>query len=115
MITSSTLHTINTTEAQLKKNLYNRYSEALSDALSDDLDLFESEVSGFNHIIQKINKVGFRRAFADGYTMMLLDAEDFEFVEKWFEQGKNKIENLQIVITKGNGDVEILSHEDLSY
>jgi len=46
--------------------------------------------------------------------MMLLDADDFSFVEKWFGDEKPN-QSLQVVIKMSNGDTEIVDDEDLSY
>lgn len=116
MITSTTLHTIKTTEEQLKKNLYSSYVDILTDGLKeDDVEFFERDAHRLSSTIQDVNKLGFEELFKDGYTMMLLDNKDFDFVDRWFSKGGHKHENLQVVITKDNGDVEIVSHDDLCY
>ncbi len=117
MIKTSTLHTINTTEEQLKKNLYSSYVDILTDGLKEDtVKFFEHDAHRLSEAIQTIDKHGFASLFKEGYTMMLLDPKDFDFVERWFNKPKffNE-ENLQVVVTKSNGSVEIISQEDLSY
>lgn len=115
MIKTTTLHTINTTEDRLKKNLYSSYLDILTDGLKDDIEYFEHDVHRLSSAMQDIEKLGFKELFKDGYTMMLLDPADFDFVDKWFNKPGSAEENLQIVITKKNGQVELVSHEDLSY
>jgi hypothetical protein len=117
MIKTSTLHTINATEEQLKKNLYSSYVDILTDGLKEDTaEFFEHDAHRLSSAIQDIDKLGFGELFKDGYTMMLLDPKDFDFVDRWFNKPKffNE-ENLQVVVTKSNGSVEIISQEDLSY
>ena len=46
--------------------------------------------------------------------MMLLNADDFNFVEKWFRDEQPN-QSLQVVIKMSNGDTEIVDDEDLSY
>ena len=117
MIKTSTLHTINATEEQLKKNLYSSYVDILTDGLKEDnVKFFEHDVHRLSAAIQDISKLGFAELFKEGYTMVLLDPKDFEFVEEWIDKPKFPgEENLQVVIAKADGSVEIVSHEDLSY
>lgn len=116
MITTTALHTINATEDQLKRNLYSSCLDILTDDLKEDtVEFVELDVHRLSEAIQVIEKRGFKELFKDGYTMMLLDATDFDFVDKWFNKPASVKENLQIVITRKNGQVELVSHEDLSY
>ena len=114
MIKTSTLHTIYTTERQLKSNLYGAYVELLSDEGSD-IEVFENDICRISGLIQDIWKNGFTDLFKDGHTMMLLDPKDFNFVDKWMNKPGSGDESLQIVITKDDKSTEIVSHEDLSY
>lgn len=114
MITTNTQYKINTTEEQLKKNLYSSYLDILNDSFKDDPEYFESDAHRLSGIIEDISKNGFRSTFRDGYTMMLLNADDFEFVEKWFRDEKPN-QSLQVVILMSNGNTEIVDDEDLSY
>ena len=115
MIKTSTLHTINATEEQLKKNLYSSYLDILNDLFNNEATVkcFENDVHRLSSAIQDIDKHGFTSLFKEGYTMMLLDTEDFNFVDQWFNEPGNS--NLQVVVTKANGSVEIISQEDLCY
>ena len=116
MIKTTTLHTINTTEDQLKRNLYSSYLDIFTDGLKEDtVEFLEHDVHRLSSAIQDIEKLGFTELFKDGYTMMLLDPNDFNFVDKWFNKPGSAEENLQIVITKKNGQVELVSDKDLSY
>lgn len=116
MIKTSTLHTINATEEQLKKNLYSSYVDILTDGLKEDtVEFFEHDVHRLSEAIQTVDKHGFASLFKEGFTMMLLDSEDFKFLEKWHFHDKDETENLQVVITKKNGQIEIVSQEDLYY
>jgi len=115
MITTNTQYKIHTTEEQLKRNLFSSYLDILTDGLKeDDVEYFEHDAHRLSATIEDIGKNGFRSAFRDGYTMMLLDADDFSFVEKWFGDEKPN-QSLQVVIKMSNGDTEIVDDEDLSY
>ena len=120
MIKTSTLHTIYTTERQLKKNLYGAYAELLHDDApigegNNDVETFENDIHRLSGLIQDLRRNGFTDLFKDGYTMMLLDPQDFDFVDKWMNKPGSGDEGLQIVIAKDDKSTEIVSHEDLSY
>jgi hypothetical protein len=116
-IKTTTLHTINTTEEKLKKNLYDSYLDILKDCLKEDtVEFFENDIHRLSEAIQTVDKHGFASLFKDSYTMMLLDAEDFFFVEKWFNKPKffNE-EDLVVKILMKNGTTQVVNADDLSY
>jgi hypothetical protein len=117
MIKTTTLHTIHATKEQLKKNLYSSYVDILTDGLKEDtVRFFEYDAHRLSEAIQTVDKHGFTGLFKEGYTMVLLDPKDFDFVDEWMNKPKfPNEENLQIVITKDDKSTEIVSHEDLSY
>ena len=112
-IKTTTLHTINTTEEKLKKNLYSCYLDTMS---CDDVEYFENDVHRLSSAIQDLNNLGFKELFKDGYTMMLLDVRDFEFVERFHTKPKFKDEEeLVVKILMKDGSTQVVSQEDLSY
>jgi hypothetical protein len=117
MIKTTTLHTINTTEEKLKKNLYSAYTDILADGLNEDtVEFFEYDAHRLSEAIQTIDKNGFASLFQDGFTMMLLDPKDFDFLENWV--GKPKFpneEDLVVKILMENGTTQVVNHSDLSY
>ena len=117
MITTTKLHTINTTEEQLKKNLYSSYVDILTDGLKEDTtEFFEHDAHRLSESIQTVDKHGFASLFKDGFTVMLLNDEDFDFVDKWFNKPKffNE-EDLVVKILMKNGTTQVVNAADLSY
>ncbi len=114
MITTTTQYQINTTEEQLKKNIYSAYLDILNDGFKDDVEYFEHDAHRLSAVIEDIGKNGFRSIFRDGHAMMLLNSDDFDFVDKWFRDEKPN-QSLQVVIKMSSGDTEIIDDEDLSY
>ena len=117
MIKTTTLHTINTTEDQLKRNLYSSYLDIFTDGLKEDtVEFLEHDVHRLSDAIQTIDKHGFASLFKEGYTMMLLDSEDFNFVDKWFDKPKffNE-EDLVVKILMKNGTTQVVNSDELSY
>jgi len=62
--------------------------------------------------MEQINKGNFGGVFEDGYSMMILPPDVFEFVCEWFENGKEKLE---LVIMDKNGNKEIVTSDQISY
>lgn len=114
MITTTTLHTINITEATLKQNFYESFMDVMKDGISDSLESFEMDVDRLYVAIQDIDRVGFRSLFQEGYTMMLVDSDDMEFMERFLREEFTN-QSLQIVIKRTNGDTEIILEKDISY
>lgn len=117
MIKTIKLHTINTTEETLKRNLYSSYLDIFTDGLKEDtVDFFENDVHRLSDAIQTIDKHGFASLFKDGYTAMLLDAEDFNFVERFHNKPKfPNEEDLIVKILMKNGTTQVVNQDELSY
>lgn len=116
-IKTTTLHTINTTEEKLKRNLYSSYLDILNDSLKEDIvEYFALEAHRLSEAIQTVDKHGFASLFKDGFTVMLLDNDDFEFVDKWFNKPKffNE-EDLVVKILMKNGTTQVVNADELSY
>jgi len=110
-ITTKEITKIQTTETQIRKNFYRNYLELLNDVgHEEDPSYFECEVNRLSGAIQDSYKNGLKDLFAEGYTMLLLDSEEFEVVEN-MEEG----DEIQIVIAKNDGSTEVVTQDDLSY
>lgn len=119
MIKTSTKHTITVKATDLKKNLCTSYVQLLQDELEAkeiDFEYFKMDLDRFQDEMDSIGKHGFAQSFRDGNTMVLLNPEDFEFVENWFEKNRNLSEELVVRILDEHGNqMEIVQHVDLSY
>ena len=118
-IKTTTIHKITVNATDLKKNLCASYLQLLQDELEAkeiDFEYFKMDLDRFQDELDSIVKSGFAQAFRDGNTMVLLNGEDFEFVENWFEKNRNLSEELvvRILDEKGN-QTEVVQHVDLSY
>ena len=118
-IKTSTKHTLTVKATDLKKNLCTSYVQLLQDELEAkeiDFEYFKMDLDRFQDEMDSIVKHGFAQSFRDGNTMMLLNSEDFEFVENWFDNNKNLSEELVVRILDEHGNqMEIVQHVDLSY
>lgn len=119
MITTTTKHTIKVERDDLKSNIYKAFHFMLQDHLDDgkeSLEYFEIDNGRLSDVINAINKEGFRDLFAEGYTMMLLNDNDFCYVEDFFGKKLDKQgEELEVHIMHEGRVLEIVKHDDLSY
>jgi|LauGreDrversion4_2_1035121.scaffolds.fasta_scaffold113948_3 hypothetical protein len=119
-IKTTTKHTIAVQESKLKKNLFTSFMQLLQDELDSaesEFDYFKMDLNRFHEEATSIEKNGYTQSFREGYTMMLLDSDDFEFVEKWFHKPKHEgEEELEIHIHNHLGDrIEVVHHSDLNF
>lgn len=118
-IKTTTKHTVTVNASDLKKNFYTSSMELLQDVLDDsksDFENFRITVNRFQDEIESIEKNGFTSSFQEGYTMTLLNPQDFDFVDNWFNNNKNLSEELVVRIVDDAGkEVEVVSHIDLCY
>ena len=102
---------IQATETELLRDFYKNYMELLDDTVNEeDPGFFESEIHRLSDAISSTRKNGFTHLFEEGYTMMILGPEEFELVENW-----NEGDQIELVITKDDGSVEVITHEQMSY
>lgn len=122
MITTTTKHTIKVERDDLKSNIYKAFNLMLQDHLDDgaeSLEYFEIDNGRLSDVINAINKGGLgglRDLFAEGYTMMLLNDDDFCYVDNFFGKKLEKQgEELEVHIMHEGRVLEIVKHDDLSY
>lgn len=94
----------------------------LQDHLDDgkeSLEYFEIDNGRLSDVINAINKGGLgglRDLFAEGYTTMLLNDDDFCYVDNFFGKKLDKQgEELELHIMHEGRILEIVKHDDLSY
>jgi len=111
MITTTKTTKIQVTETEIRKSFYTNYMDLLQDTVKEeDPGFFESEIHRLSDAISSSYKSGFTPLFEDGYTMMLLDPKAFEIVEDWREG-----DVVELVITKDDGSVEVVTQDRMSY
>ena len=119
MITTSTKTTMTIKKSDLKKNLADSFQDMLRDYSLQDLEDIENMQADLNRLsdcLEQINNGLVSNVFADGYTMMLLSFQDFETVEKFFQENSHNDNELVIHVTDADGNViEVIESKYLSY
>jgi hypothetical protein len=113
--TTTTRHIIRVTSDQLKRRFYEGQMNILQDELQEgDTNFFEKGIKNLHDDIQTIENKGFRSVFLDGYTMVVLSPEEFDFVDSFFSK-KKPDEELIIAVLRNGSIIEEIHHSDLSY
>lgn len=112
---TTTKHTITVEFENLKKRFYSGQLDIIQDDLhAGDVEHFEKGIKNLASDIQTIDDEGFRSLFQDGYTMVLLSGEEFDFVENFFAEKKSE-EELIVAVVRNDKIVEEIHHSELSY
>lgn len=115
-IKTTITHSIELKREDLKKRLYIAFLDMLQDELAhDDTEYAESDFNRLTDCMEQINKGRFAGVFADGYTMMILPSDVFDFVDKWLDKQESTKEKLELVIVDKDGNKEIVDSKYLSY
>ena len=86
-------------EAMIEHLYHDRKYMAIGEYASDLIRLGE-EIKGMLSTSSQVAPGTFRKLFSEGATMMMLESEDFEQLEKWHENG----EDFNVVVFRENGD-----------
>jgi hypothetical protein len=119
-IKTTTRHTITMERDKAKYNLINSFVALLKDQCRiegfEDVEMIEADIDRMTDCLGQINKGNFKDVFGDGYTMMILEPEDFDYVDNFFRKHLRNDEELDIVLTDKEGfTTEIIPHQLLSY
>ena len=115
-MTTKTIHTLKVQVDDLKRNLLQNFICLLHDEKDEDVDVIESDVNRLSDCLNWINKSKASYAFAEGYTMMLLNPKDFDEVEHYFNNLQTENSSLEIVIVAENGNtLEVVHEESVAY
>ena len=119
MITTTTKHTLTVNATDLKKNLCASYLQLLQDELEakeTDFEYFKMDLDRFQDELNSVVKSGFAQSFRDGNTMILLNDDDFCYVDNFFGKKLEKQgEELEVCIMHEGRVLEIIRPDDLSY
>lgn len=108
--------TLKVDSKDMKQRFYSSRLELLGDYLSDNPEDFEQQIKHLHADIVTLKDEGFRSLFQDGYTMVLLTGEEFDFVDSFMDKpGKGTEEELTIAVTRNGEVVEEIPYTDLSY
>ena len=118
------LWTLKIPKVDLKKNLAKSFEDVFKDyelELEGDRDNMQADFNRMTDCMAQIDRYKAASVFEDGYTMMLLNSMDFDFVDEFFKENKDNDNRLEVHImdvVDSNGTVEVVEvipHEKLSY
>lgn len=106
--------------AELKSKLVDSFLDIISDFAVETIEDLESQVSAFKECLELIRTNSWRRLFADGWTMMMLDNDSMEYVENFFDKKRKhsyekKYTEIEIIVKCENGDSYIIEERDINF
>jgi|688.fasta_scaffold935713_2 hypothetical protein len=110
-------HIIEISAEEAKNRIVESFLDIIKDYASEDIDDLKVQTSILDECVNDIRDNNWRKLFNEGYTMMILDREVFDFVEDFFIK-KNKYQysaELEIVIKTENGDAFIVPEKYIQY
>jgi len=99
-------HTIYLEASNLQDKIIKSFIDIIQDYSSDeDADTLQSQVDSFNTCLKHIKNGEWATLFNEGYTMMLLDDETMQYVEKFFiakEKEHEHTDELVLIVNSHN-------------
>ena len=110
------IHKIKVTSKSIFKNFSDNILDILHD-MNGDQETFENELHAFSGRLQDCRKNGFKTLFEEGFTPLLLNEDEFQYVENFFADKKDKYgEEIVVEILDDNGNViETVEHNKIQY
>lgn len=114
-----TKHILEVNAEDLQKNLCNNFMDILNDYLGESVDDLKTNVAAFHKVLQLIGNYDWRSVFSEGYTMMVLSPDDFDFVDNFFQSKKNgrayKNDELEIRIMKNGQYISRIDENSIDF
>jgi len=110
------IHKLKVTNKSLFKNFSSNILDILQDA-NVDQETFENELHAFSGRLQDCRKNGFKTLFEEGFTPLLLNEDEFQYIENFFADNKDKYgEEIVIEILCDHGNViETIEQNKIQY
>lgn len=104
MIKNITKHILEVDADDIKNNIINDFMSILHDYTHEHIDDLKIQIDCFHKVVGYLKNYDWNCIFSEGYTMMALSADDFKFVDDFFQCKKNggayKNDELEIHIMK---------------
>lgn len=117
-ITTTQRHTIKIDREKAKYQLICNFIDLLKDTCKheEEVGLLEADIHRLTNCLQLIYNNNFKEVFREGFTSMILNTEEFDYVDRFFKEHSQDEEELEIVLVDKEGfTVEVVPHTFLSY
>lgn len=83
-VTTKTIQTLHLQRDQVDKNIQSAVEDIIKDASTGTMEDFNNELSFLVRLVELAAKGEYAKACQEGFTMMLLNSEQSEFVDEFF-------------------------------
>lgn len=89
-VTTKTIQTLHLQRDQVDKNIQSAVEDIIKDASTGTMEDFNNELSFLVRLVELAAKGEYARACQEGFTMMLLNSEQSEFVDEFFVKRRGR-------------------------
>ena len=112
--TTTTIHTIEIDYDKALKHFVACNNDIVTDLVDCDGNDLYIHLQSYTQAIKDFQDYKIKNICQEGYTMMLLNDEELEFIESFFVRDPEN-EDIQIKVVRENTVVEIISSDYLQY
>jgi hypothetical protein len=112
--TTTVIHTIEIDYYETLKRFVERNNDILNDLADDNLNELYIHLQSYAQAIKDFSEYKIKNICKEGYTMMLLGEEEFEFIEGFFITDPEN-EDIQLKVVRDKEVVEIIPSDYLQY
>lgn len=112
--TTTNIHTLEIDYYKMLEHFVESNNDIITDLSTCSVRDLRLHLLSFAEAINDFDNSNVKRIFQEGFTMMLLDEDEFEFVEDFFTQDPEN-EDIQLKIVKDGKVVEIISSDYIQY
>ena len=112
--TTTIIHTIEIDFYETLKGFVACNNDLLNDLADDNTNELYIHVQSYAQAIKDFSEYKIKNICKEGYTMMLLEEEEFEFIESVLTHGADN-EDIQLKVVRDGEVVEIISSDYLQY
>jgi hypothetical protein len=112
--TTTTIHTIEIDYDKALKRFVEINNNLIDDLADDSVNELYVHVQSYAQAIKDFSEYKIKNICQEGYTMMLLNDEELEFVESFFTRDPEN-EDIQLKVVRDGEVVEIIPSDYLQY
>jgi hypothetical protein len=112
--TTINVHTLEIDYCKMLEHFVESNKDIITDLSTTCVRELREHLLSFAEAIKDFDNANIKRVFQEGYTMMLLDEDEFEYIEDFFTRDPEN-EDIQLKIVRDGEVVEIISSDYLQY